>query len=196
MLKRLVDFLFSFMGLVLLTPVLAIIALLIILDSKGPILYKQIRVGKNNADFRLLKFRTMGVDSDKIGLLTVGRDSRITRVGYWLRKYKIDEIPQLINVLVGEMSLVGPRPEVRKYVELYTPEQLMVLSVKPGITDWASIQFSEENALLGEASDAEQLYIKDIMPLKLKLNIEYVRNNDLLTDLKIIITTIRKILSH
>jgi lipopolysaccharide/colanic/teichoic acid biosynthesis glycosyltransferase len=175
-------------------PIFLVLALLIQLDSKGGIFYKQIRVGKNGNDFLLLKFRSMKTDADKKGLLTVGgNDSRITRIGYYIRKYKLDELPQLINVLKGDMSLVGPRPEVRKYTDLYNKEQQKVLSVKPGITDYASIKFSNENELLGNVSDPEQVYINEIMPAKLQLNLKYIKEHGMVTDIKIILRTILKI---
>jgi lipopolysaccharide/colanic/teichoic acid biosynthesis glycosyltransferase len=152
-------------------------------------------VGKNGKDFYLFKFRSMRTDADKKGLLTVGgRDPRITRMGYYLRKYKLDELPQLLNVLIGDMSLVGPRPEVRKYVNLYTTEQQQVLQVQPGITDYASIEYSNENELLGKAADPEKVYIEEIMPAKLKLNLKYIAEKGLITDLKIIFRTFAKIL--
>lgn len=154
----------------------------------------QKRVGKNGKDFSLLKFRTMRPDSDKKGLLTVGmRDSRITRTGYFLRKYKLDELPQLFNVLTGDMSLVGPRPEVRKYVDMYNEEQKKVLSVQPGITDYASIEYVNENEVLARSSNPEQTYINEIMPHKLELNLKYIREKGMATDLKIIIRTIGRI---
>lgn len=137
----------------------------------------------------------MRSNADKSGLLTVGgRDSRITKVGYYIRKYKVDELPQLINVLLGDMSLVGPRPEVRKYVDLYTADQLNVLNAKPGITDYASIEYSNENEILGKAADPEKVYIEEIMPAKLKLNLKYIEEQGILTDLKIIFRTVFKIL--
>jgi lipopolysaccharide/colanic/teichoic acid biosynthesis glycosyltransferase len=170
-------------------------AILIIIDSGFPVFYCQKRVGKGFADFSLLKFRTMRPDSDKKSLLTVGtRDSRITRIGYFLRKYKIDELPQLFNVFIGDMSLVGPRPEVRKYVKMYNAEQKKVLSVKPGITDYASIEYSNENKILSQSENPELLYINEIMPAKLKLNLKYIQDQSLTTDLKIIFKTIGKIL--
>lgn len=193
--KRAFDIFFSLIGIVLLLPCFFIIGLFIALDSKGGIFYKQTRVGLNGKDFPLLKFRSMRTDADKKGLLTVGgHDSRITRVGYFIRKYKIDELPQLINVLLGDMSLVGPRPEVRKYVDLYNNEQKKVLSVKPGITDYASIEYSNESELLGKAKDPEQVYIREIMPAKLKLNLRYIEEKGMITDLKIILNTLLKIL--
>ena len=150
---RFFDFILSLVGLVVLAPIFIVLAIWIKIDSKGPVFYKQVRVGQNGIDFGLFKFRSMVVDADKKGLITVGgRDPRITRSGYFIRKYKLDELPQLINVLLGDMSLVGPRPEVRKYVELYTDEQQKVLSVKPGITDYASIEYMDENEILGKFS--------------------------------------------
>lgn len=193
--KRIFDIFFSFIGLVFLLPFLLLIGLLIVLDSKGGIFYKQVRVGLNGQDFHLFKFRSMRTDADKKGLLTVGgRDNRITRVGYFIRKYKIDELAQLINVLLGDMSLVGPRPEVRKYVDLYTNEQKKVLNVKPGITDYSSIEYSNESELLGKAKDPEQVYIHEIMPAKLKLNLKYIAEQGMMTDVKIILNTLLKIL--
>lgn len=194
MIKRLFDILFSFIGLVILIPFFIIVGLIIILDSKGGIFYQQIRVGKNGKDFGLYKFRTMKPDSDKKGLLTVGgRDPRITSIGYYLRKYKLDELPQLINVLIGDMSLVGPRPEVRKYVDLYNQEQLRVLEVRPGVTDFASVQYFNENELLGKSENPEETYINEIMPAKLNLNLKYINEHNVLTDVKIILKTIGKI---
>lgn len=194
MLKRIFDIFFSFIGLIILLPFFIIIGLLIVIDSPGGVFYKQSRVGKNNIDFYLFKFRSMRTGADKNGLLTVGgRDSRITRIGYFIRKFKIDELPQLLNVFFGDMSLVGPRPEVRKYVYLYTEKQKQVLSVKPGITDYASIEYSNENELLGKAENPEQVYIDEIMPAKLKLNLKYIDEQGISTDLKIIFKTIAKI---
>jgi lipopolysaccharide/colanic/teichoic acid biosynthesis glycosyltransferase len=196
MIKRLFDIVCSLIGIIVLLPVYLIISLLIVFDSKGGIFYFQTRVGKDNKDFRLFKFRTMRVDSDKKSLITIGaRDPRVTKVGYYLRKYKLDELPQLFNVLFGDMSLVGPRPEVRKYVDLYTPEQMKVLSVKPGITDYASIEYSSENELLAKAADPHKEYIEVIMPAKLALNMRYIREQGIVTDLKLIFKTIAKIIS-
>jgi len=179
-----------------LMPFFGIIGVFIIFNSGFPVFYLQMRVGRNNRDFKLFKFRTMYTNSDKRGLLTVGgRDLRITGIGYYLRKYKIDELPQLFNVLIGNMSLVGPRPEVRKYVNLYDPEQLLVLSVKPGITDFASLEFINENELLYQSADPEQTYIYKIMPEKLALNKKYIEQKSFLTDLKIIFSTLKKIMS-
>ena len=188
--KRLFDILISGLGLLALSPLFAIIAIWIKLDSKGAIFYRQTRVGKGNKDFQLLKFRSMVQQADLNGLLTVGEhDSRVTRAGYFIRKYKLDELPQLINVFVGDMSLVGPRPEVRKYVDMYTPEQLHVLDIRPGITDIASIKYRNENDLLAAAENPEQYYIDVIMPDKLRINLEYVKNNSLLNDFKMILDT-------
>jgi lipopolysaccharide/colanic/teichoic acid biosynthesis glycosyltransferase len=196
MLKRFFDIFFSFIGLIILFIPFLIISLIIILDSRGGVFYKQVRVGKDGKDFKLFKFRSMRTDADKAGLLTVGgRDNRITKVGYYIRKYKVDELPQLINVFIGNMSLVGPRPEVRKYVDMYNEQQRSVLKVKPGITDYASIEYSNENEILGKASDPEKVYINEIMPAKLDLNLKYIKDQGALTDLKIIFKTIFKILS-
>lgn len=196
MLKRGVDISCSLIGILILMPLFLGVALAIILNSGFPVFYFQLRVGKNNRNFKLFKFRTMHANAEKKGLLTVGgRDPRITGVGYYLRKYKIDELPQLFNVLIGNMSLVGPRPEVRKYVDLYTSDQLLVLSVKPGITDLASLKFINENELLAASSDPERTYIEEIMPEKLALNKEYINTQGLGTDLKIILATLKKIVS-
>jgi lipopolysaccharide/colanic/teichoic acid biosynthesis glycosyltransferase len=182
------------MGILILSPLLLILFLSVAFNSGFPVFYLQTRVGKNNKDFRLFKFRTMYLDSDKKGLLTVGgRDPRITPVGYFLRKYKLDELPQLFNVLIGDMSLVGPRPEVRKYVDMYNAEQKQVLNVKPGITDYASLEYINENELLSKSSNPEQTYINEVMPAKLLLNMKYINEAGLKTDLKIILKTIQKI---
>lgn len=191
---RFFDFVLSLVGLVILAPIFIVLAVWIKIDSMGPVFYKQIRVGQNGKDFGLFKFRSMVVDADKKGLITVGgRDPRITRSGYFIRKYKLDELPQLINVLVGDMSLVGPRPEVRKYVDLYTDEQQKVLSVKPGITDYASIEYMDENEILGKSSDPEKTYIEEIMPEKIKYNMKYINNKSLFEYFKIILLTVLKI---
>lgn len=193
-LKRTFDILCSSIGLIILSPVFVAIGVLIIIDSKGGVFYRQIRVGKNFEDFPLYKFRTMYVNETDQQLLTIGdRDTRITKIGYWLRRYKLDELPQLLNVLKGHMSFVGPRPEVRKYVNLYNDDQLMVLSVKPGITDWASIKFSSESELLAKTEDPESYYIKELIGLKIKQNLEYIDKHDLWTDFKIILLTLKKI---
>lgn len=195
MLKRLFDIVFSTLGLLILSPLFLIVAIWIKLDSKGSIFYKQIRVGKNNKDFKILKFRSMRQNADKGSLITVGgRDSRVTRAGYSIRKYKLDELPQLINVLKGDMSIVGPRPEVRKYVDLYNKEQLLVLSVRPGITDIASIKYRNENELLEKTDDPDKVYIESIMPDKLKHNLEYIKQQSFLFDLKIIFQTIKEVI--
>ena len=192
---RFFDFVLSLVGLVSLAPIFIVLAVWIKIDSMGPVFYKQIRVGQNGKDFGLFKFRSMVVDADKKGLITVGgRDPRITRSGYFIRKYKLDELPQLINVLVGDMSLVGPRPEVKKYVELYTDEQQKVLSVKPGITDYASIEYMDENEILGKSTDPEKTYIEEIMPEKIKYNMKYIKNRSLIEYFKIIFLTVLKII--
>ena len=196
MLKRGFDVVSSLIGIILLFPVLLILWICIQLESSGGGFYRQIRVGKNGVDFRLWKFRTMQTGADKKGLLTIGgRDSRVTRIGFYLRKYKLDELPQLINVIVGDMSIVGPRPEVRKYVELYSQDQRKVLSVKPGITDYASIEYSNENELLAQSENPEKTYIEEVLPAKLESNQKYLNEQGFLTDLKIIFQTIGKIVS-
>lgn len=188
--KRLFDIIASGLGLIILSPLFLVVAVWVKLDSPGPVFYKQIRVGRNNKDFFLYKFRSMRVGSDKKGLITIGgHDPRVTRSGYYIRKYKLDEFPQLINVFKGDMSLVGPRPEVRKYVDLYTPEQMRVLDVRPGITDLASIRYRNENELLEQASDPEQYYRDVVMQDKLRINLEYVRNHSFLGDIHLIFNT-------
>ena len=194
MLKRLFDIICSLIGIIILLPFFVIISVLIIVNSGFPVFYFQTRVGKNSKNFNLIKFRTMHTHADKKGLLTVGgRDVRVTAIGYFLRKYKIDELPQLINVLVGSMSLVGPRPEVSKYVNLYNVQQLQVLNVRPGITDLASLEFINENELLAQSSNPEETYIQSIMPQKLALNLKYIAQQSFGTDVKIIYKTILKI---
>ena len=194
--KRTFDIIASGCGLLVLSPLFIILAIWIKLDSRGPVFYKQIRVGQYNKDFMLYKFRSMRVGSDKKGLITVGnRDSRITRSGYFIRKYKLDEFPQLINVLIGDMSLVGPRPEVRKYVDLYTEEQLHVLDVKPGITDLASIRYRNENEILEKAVNPDEYYINVVMQDKLKINLEYVANHSFWYDISLIFKTFWAIIS-
>lgn len=191
MIKRFFDILLSLCVIIVGLPLAAVIAVLIVVDSKGPVFYRQVRVGRNNKDFRLLKFRTMRTGADKSGLLTVGNDdNRITGVGKFLRKYKIDEFPQFVNILVGDMSIVGPRPEVRKYVDMYSERQMRVLSVRPGLTDYASIKYVDENALLSSSGDPESTYVNKIMPDKLELNLKYIDNLSILEDVKIIFQTI------
>ena len=193
-LKRLFDIVASFCGIVILFPLIVIVSILIKLTSKGPVLFKQVRVTKNGRLFKIYKFRTMRENNEGNKQITVGNDSRITGVGHILRKTKLDELPQLFNVLKGEMSLVGPRPEVPKYVELYTEEQREILKVSAGITDYASIYFSNESELLGEAENPEEFYIKKIMPYKIELNKKYIKEIGIVTDIKLIILTILKIL--
>lgn len=192
--KRVFDILASGLGLVVLSPLFAVLAIWIKWDSAGPVFYRQVRVGKGNRDFYLYKFRSMRPDSDKLGLITVGgRDPRVTRSGYYIRKYKLDEFPQLINVFKGDMSLVGPRPEVRKYVDMYSPEQMRVLSVRPGITSLASIRYRNENDILAEAEDPERCYIEQVMPDKLAIDLEYIPKANLWTDIKLIFSTFKRI---
>lgn len=178
-----------------LSPLFAVLAVWIKCDSPGPVFYRQVRVGRGNKDFRIFKFRSMRVGSDKKGLITVGgHDPRVTRSGYYIRKYKLDEFPQLINVFIGDMSLVGPRPEVRKYVDMYTPEQLRVLDVRPGITSLASLRYRNENELLAQAKDPDRCYVEKVMPDKLAIDLEYVPKANLLTDIKLIFATIASII--
>lgn len=191
MAKRFFDILLSFVGLILLIPFFLVIAVLIKLNSSGPVFYLQERIGKDQKVFNLFKFRSMRMDADKGNAITVGaRDARITTVGYYLRKFKLDELPQLINVLKGEMSLVGPRPEVKKFVELYSEDQLRVLSVRPGLTDLASIEYRNENELLEGKPDPIAYYIEEIMPAKLGLNLRYIERQSMGLDIKIIFRTI------
>ncbi len=191
---RFFDFSFSVCGIILLVPFFIIVSFLIKITSFGPIFYKQKRVGFLNSDFYVWKFRTMYINSEKSGLLTVGgRDPRITKIGYYLRKFKLDELPQLINVLNGSMSLVGPRPEVRKFVDYYSDEQLKVLNVKPGITDWASIRYSNENSILEKSLNPEMDYIKLILPDKIGYNFIFINNRTFFEYLKILIFTLIKI---
>lgn len=193
--KRTFDIVASGLGLIILSPVFIILAVWIKADSRGPVFYRQVRVGRNNRDFRLFKFRSMRPDSDKLGLITVGgHDPRVTRSGYYIRKYKLDELPQLINVFIGDMSLVGPRPEVRKYVDMYTPEQMRVLSVRPGITSLASIRYRNENDILAAADDPDRAYIERVMPDKIAIDLEYVDRATLWDDIKLIFSTFREII--
>lgn len=192
---RLLDILFSFIGIVILSPVFLILYIAIRLESKGGGFYKQIRVGKDSKDFGLYKFRSMRVGADKKGLITVGgRDPRITKVGYFIRKYKLDELPQLFNVIKGDMSLVGPRPEVRKYVDLYTDEQRKVLSVRPGITDYASIEYVSENEILAQSNNPEKTYIEEVLPDKIKYNMKYIESQSVREYFKVIFLTFYRII--
>ena len=189
--KRTFDIIASGLGLVVLCPLFLILAIWIKLDSKGPVFFRQVRVGRYNKDFRIFKFRSMRVGSDKGSLVTIGgHDPRITRSGYFIRKFKFDELPQLINVLIGDMSLVGPRPEVRHYVDYWTPEQMYVLDVRPGITDPASIKFRNENELMEQAENPEKYYIEVIMQEKIKLYLEYVEKHSFMYDLGLIFKTL------
>ena len=194
---RLFDILFSLFGLIVLSPLFLIVAVWIVLDNYGPVFYRQQRVGKNGNDFLLLKFRSMRIGADKMSLITVGeRDPRVTKAGYYLRKYKIDELPQLWNVFIGDMSLVGPRPEVRKYVNLYTDEQRKVLSIRPGITDYASIEYIDENRLLEQSSNPDKTYVEIIMPAKIALNMRYLEHQTLKEYFTILLLTFSKLFRH
>lgn len=189
--KRLFDIVCSFFGLLVLSPLFVFLSLWVGLGSKGGVFYKQKRVGRFNKDFTLYKFRSMRVGADKKGLLTIGgKDSRVTKAGFFIRKYKLDELPQLLNVLKGDMSFVGPRPEVRKYVDMYTERQLKVLDVRPGITDIASIKYRNENDLLAAADNPEQYYIDFVMQDKLALNLQYIETRTFFGDIKLIFRTI------
>ncbi|NFS28507.1 sugar transferase [Clostridium botulinum] len=191
--KRIFDFVCSTLGIIILSPIFILISIMIKTGSDGPVFFKQIRVGEDGKDFEILKFRTMVVDAEKLGKqITVGNDNRITKIGSFLRKYKLDELPQLINVFKGDMSLVGPRPEVPRYVKIYNDVQRKVLEVKPGITDLASIRYKDENALLGKAENPEEFYINTIMPDKLALNLEYINKSNVFFDIYIIVKTILK----
>jgi lipopolysaccharide/colanic/teichoic acid biosynthesis glycosyltransferase len=195
--KRVFDIIASGLGLICLSPLFIVLAIWIKADSKGPVFYRQVRVGRGNKDFKLFKFRSMRPNSDKLGLITIGgRDPRVTRSGYYIRKYKLDEFPQLINVFIGDMSLVGPRPEVRKYVDMYTPEQLRVLDVRPGITSLASIRYRNENEILAAAEDPDRTYIERVMPDKLAIDLEYVVHASLWTDIKLIFSTFKAIITE
>ncbi len=192
---RFCDIVLSCLGLLLLSPLFAVVAVWIVIDNPGPVFYRQMRVGKDGKDFGLLKFRSMRIGADKSSLITIGEhDSRITRAGYYIRKYKLDELPQLWNVLTGDMSLVGPRPEVRKYVDMYTDEQRQVLTVRPGITDYASIEYIDENRILAQAEDPDRTYIEEIMPAKIAMNMRYIEHQTLGEYLKIIFLTFAKII--
>lgn len=191
---RFFDLIFSIMGLVILSPLFIVLYLLIRIESKGGGFYSQERIGKNGKPFKLYKFRSMRIGSDKKGLITIGeKDNRITKTGFILRKYKLDELPQLWNVFIGDMSLVGPRPEVKKYTDLYTEEQKQVLHVRPGITDWASIKYVDENKILGGSKTPDEAYVNLIMPNKIKLNMVYIQNQTLGEYFKIIFTTFKEI---
>ncbi len=192
--KRLFDIFFSFIGILILLPLFAVVAILIKIDSKGSVFFRQERIGKNLRPFRIYKFRTMTVDAENRGpQITVGGDKRITKIGKILRNNKIDELPQLINILKGEMSFVGPRPEVRKYVELYKPDYEKLLQTRPGITDPASIKYSNEESVLSSSKNWEEDYVKRVLPEKIKLSLQYVDNHNILTDLRLIFKTIFRI---
>ena len=192
--KRTFDLFWTILGLILLWPLFLLVAFCIKLDDGGPVFFRQERVGFNGSPFRIWKFRTMVIDAERLGKpLTVGPDPRMTRFGFWLRKLKVDELPQLLNVLSGEMSLVGPRPEVPRYVAFYTAEQRQVLGLAPGITDPASIEYRHENDLLSEANDAEKVYVEKIMPEKIKLNLIYSGRATVWSDFGVILKTLKEI---
>lgn len=194
--KRIFDIVLATIILLLFMPFGVVIGFIIILTSRGGVFYRQKRVGRNGKPFRLLKFRTMRLNAEASGQLTVGmKDPRITKVGYFLRKSKLDEFPQFLNVFLGDMSIVGPRPEVPKYVDLYTEEQREVLQVKPGITDYASIEYFRENEVLGQAENPEKVYIEEVMPAKIELNKRYLENPGLLQDIKVIWLTFLKVIN-
>lgn len=188
--KRSFDFISAFIVVICFSWLFIILSLLILLTSKGGAFYRQIRVGKDGKEFGLLKFRSMRVNADKSGQITIGNDNRVTSIGKFIRKYKLDELPQLFNILLGHMSVVGPRPEVPKYVKLYSIEQLKVLSVKPGLTDYASLEYLDEQKILGEAEDPDKAYIEEVMPAKLKLNLKYIEDRNFWVDLRLIFQTI------
>ncbi len=191
--KRISDVFASLMVLLLLLPLFLVVALLIVFDSKGGVFYKHVRVGKGGVQFGLYKFRSMVTNADKGSQITIGNDTRVTKVGRFIRRYKIDELPQLINILKGEMSVVGPRPEVKRYVDLYSKEQLKVLEVLPGLSDYASIKYFDEQKILGLAKDPNKEYIDHVMPAKLNLNLKYIEEKSFLTDIKIIFRTLGKL---
>jgi lipopolysaccharide/colanic/teichoic acid biosynthesis glycosyltransferase len=194
---RILDLAISFVFLALFFPILLAISILVRLSSSGGVFYKQVRIGKDGVPFKLYKFRSMRIGSDKLGLLTIGNnDNRITKIGTFLRSTKIDEIPQFFNVLMGNMSIVGPRPEVEKYTSLYTPAQREVLSVLPGITDFASIHFRNENELLANQSDPENYYIQELIPVKIDLSMRYVRKRNIFNYIKILYLTFIKVLRN
>lgn len=194
-LKRIFDFTASLLGIIVLCPFLLLIAILIKIDSKGPVLFRQVRVGKHGKKFKILKFRTMIADTEEKGMqITVGNDYRITKLGHFLRKFKIDELPQLINVMIGDMSFVGPRPEVPRYVAIYDERQRDVLKLRPGITDLASIEYRDENTLLAESNDPEKTYIDSILPKKIELNMEYLEKMSIIYDFRLILKTILVVL--
>ena len=192
--KRLFDIVVSFLILLILSPVMLVLAIAIKLDSKGPVFYRQIRVGRYNKDFKIFKFRTMVQDADKKGLaITLNEDPRITRVGRLIRKCRLDEISQLLNVLGGSMSFVGPRPEVRRYVEAYSPEGMAPLLVRPGVTAPSSIVFKDEDKILNSGDDPEQIYVEQILPEKTRLNLEYVARLSFWKDIKIMFQTLHAV---
>jgi lipopolysaccharide/colanic/teichoic acid biosynthesis glycosyltransferase len=197
MLKRLFDLIFSLLGFILVLPVLLLIAILIKKEDRGPVFYRGVRIGKAGKPFKMFKFRTMVINADKIGgPSTADDDPRITKTGKFMRKYKLDELPQLINVLTGEMSFVGPRPEVPFYVNMFTEQEKKILDVRPGITDWASLWDSDEGAILAGSSDPEKTYMEKIRPEKIRLQLKYVQERSFFIDMKIIFQTFIKIIKR
>ena len=197
MIKRILDVIIALIGLICLFPLFIVIIILIKIDSKGPAFYKQLRVGRFNLDFKILKFRTMHTNAAQFGLITIGNtDPRITKIGFYLRKYKLDELPQLTNVLIGNMSFVGPRPEVRKYVKLYNQEQMQIFKVRPGITDMASIEYRNESELLSGQEDPDNYYINVIMPKKIQINLKYLKQRNFLKDFVVILNTFKVIIKN
>ena len=191
--QRVLDVVGASVGLLILSPLFGAIAIAIALDDGGPVLFRQMRVGRDGKDFSMLKFRSMVVDADRRGgLLTLAQDRRITRLGRWLRRFKLDELPQLVNVLAGDMALVGPRPEVRRYVDLYTAEQRRVLDLRPGITDPASLAYFDEGDLLARSADPERTYITEIMPHKIDMNLIYAAGASVGSDVAVVLRTIAR----
>lgn len=189
--KRLIDFILSFLAIIILLPALVIISIFILIDDGFPIIYAQERIGKNWKKFKILKFRTMIKNADKVGLgITSEDDNRILKSGKFLRKFKLDELPQLFNVLMGEMSLVGPRPEIDKYVSMFKQDYDTILKIKPGLTDYASIEYRNESVILDNSSNKEKTYVEKILPEKLALNKKYIEDYNFFTDIKILIYTI------
>lgn len=194
--KRVFDIIVSTLILICFLPFALILSIAIALESRGGVFYRQERIGKNGVPFRLWKFRTMRKNADQLGKLTVGmRDPRITRVGIFIRKVKLDEFPQFLNVLAGQMSIIGPRPEVKEYVDLYTEDQRQILKVKPGLTDYATLEYFKENELLGNSENPRETYIHEVMPAKIELNKKYIANQGLGTDIKIMWKTFLKMIS-
>lgn len=194
LIKQIFDRVLAFILLIILSPVLIVLAIIIKCTSKGPVMFRQKRVGRYLKPFNIWKFRTMRIDSEKLGQITVGnRDPRITNIGWFLRKYRLDELPQLLNILAGQMSFVGARPEVPKYVERYSGAMAATLLIRPGVTGYASIRFKNENELLGEENDPERAYVEKILPIKMGLDLEYVEELGIITDIKTMLETVKAV---